>query len=70
MQRPLLDLKDFLDRFLIENITAYPVHCIRWITDNSTASKPVSNLPDAARLGIIWINRNQHGFSSECNPAL
>jgi hypothetical protein len=64
MRRPLLDLKNFLDRFLVENITTYPVHCIRGITDNSTASEPVSYLPDAARLGIIWINGNQHSHSS------
>ena len=56
MPGPLLDLKNFLDGFLVENITAYPVHCICGVTYNGTAAKLVSNLLNTPRLRIIGIN--------------
>jgi len=63
MHRPLFDLKNLLDRFLVENITAYPVHCICGIAYNGTTAELVSYLLYCPGLRIIGINRNQHGFS-------
>ena len=60
MQGPFFDLKDLLDGFLVENITAYPVDCIRGIAYYGTIPELVRNLLDAPRLRIIRINENKH----------
>ncbi len=60
---PFFDLKYFLDSFLVENITTYPVHCIGGITDNGSISDFFCNLSYITRLRIIWIYRNLHSFS-------
>lgn len=63
MQGSPLYLKDHPDGFLIENITAYAVHCIRGITYNCSTAEPVGYLFNAPRLRIVWINMDQHGIS-------
>ena len=63
MHGPLFYLENSLDGFLVVNITAYPVHCICGITDNSPAAEFVSNLLNTPWLRIVGINGNQHGLS-------
>jgi hypothetical protein len=63
MHGAFFDLKNLLDGFLVENIAAYPVHCIRGITNNSSIPELVCNLLDTPRLRVIGINGKQHGFS-------
>ncbi len=56
MLGPVLNLKNFLDGFLVENITTNPVHCICGITNNSSTTELLGNLPYMALLRIIRIN--------------
>jgi hypothetical protein len=56
----VFDLKDLLDGFLVENITAYPVHCISRIADNRPTAKLLGYLLNMALLRIIRINGNNH----------
>jgi len=56
MLRSLFNLVNPLDRFLVEYITPYPVHCIGGITDNRTAAQLFGNLLNIPRLWIVLVN--------------
>ena len=53
---PFFDLVYLLDRFLVEYITANPVHCIGRITDDRTAAQLLGNSLDMPRLWIVRVN--------------
>ena len=56
MLRSFFDLVNLLDRFLVEYITPYPVHCIGGITDNCTAAQLLGNSLYMPRLWIVRVN--------------
>ena len=63
MPRPPLDLKNTLDRLLIENITADAVYRISGVADNRAVAQVVHNLTDQTGLRIVRIERNNHNRS-------
>ena len=56
----LLDLVEPVDRPLVEEIAAQPVHRVGRITDDFAGFERVDGTADLARLGMVGIDRKQH----------